>query len=340
MNKKVFFTILTILILIAGGVLTFLFLDGKIMNRKSKVYKIGILNGFDYLSGNEDGFIDGMTDLGYVNGENVNYVIEETNVNIEEYQKALGRLVAADVDMLYSFPTEATLEAKKIAIETGIPLVFSHANFEDVNLFDSIQRPGNNMTGVRYPGPDVALKGFEILMEIMPNAKNIVLPYERTYPIVPSQMKIVREWAEEIGVNVIEAGVTSLEELQSDLDKLDRNNTNIDAVLLIADPVSGTPSYVSIFGKFAYERNIPICALLLLKEAGFEYESLYGIDVNTYDGGYKAAKFADKVLRGADPNTMPVESSEIYFTFNYKEAQRLGLKISEDILRKADKIYR
>jgi ABC-type uncharacterized transport system substrate-binding protein len=153
-------------------------------------------------------------------------------------------------------------------------------------------------------------------------------------------MKIVREWADEIGVELVEAGVTSLEELQYHLDELNESKKNIDAVLLIADPISGTPVYVSLFGKFADERNIPICALLLLKEDGFEYESLYGIDVNAYDGGYKAAKFAGKVLQGADPNTTPVESSEIYFTFNYRKAQELGLEISEDILSKADKIYR
>jgi|WetSurMetagenome_2_1015567.scaffolds.fasta_scaffold00606_17 putative tryptophan/tyrosine transport system substrate-binding protein len=341
-NKKIIFTIIIALVLIVVGASAFIFF-GKDFSSKhptQKVYKVGILNGFDYVGGNTDGFIAGMTELGYIQGKNITYDVQKTSPVITEYQAALKKFADEKVDLMFTYPTEASLEGKKVDQETGIPLVFSHANYEGMNLINSIKEPGNNLTGVRYPGPDVALKRLEVLLEILPNAKTIVIPYLRSYPNVPPQMAILREWAPKLKVNLIEVPVASPEELQDKLNSFLKEGKKIDAIMTLAEVVSATPSYVDVFGKFADDHKIPTGGAILLKKDGFSYETIFGVDADSFSEGKQAATLADKILKGTPAGTIPVESAEMFITINYKKATEIGIALSEGLLSTANKIIR
>jgi putative tryptophan/tyrosine transport system substrate-binding protein len=341
-NKKVIFTIFIVLVLIAVGVSASLFLSKNIQSKNvaSKVYKVGILNGFDFIGKNVDGFKAGMNELGYVEGKNIVYDVQKTDVDPVEYQKALQKFADEKVDLMFTFPTEASLEGKKVDQATGIPLVFAHANYEGMNLIDSVKEPGNNLTGVRYPGPDVALKRLEIFLKILPNAKTIVIPYLASYPNVPPQMNILKEWAPKLGVNIIEAPVASPQELQDKLNALFKEGKKIDAIMTLAEVVSATPAFVDVFGKFAEEHKIPTGGALLLKKDGFNYETLFGVDADAFSEGKQAAKLADKIFKGTPAGTIPVESAEMFFQINYKLATEMGISLSEGLLSTANNIVR
>lgn len=332
------------LVVIAVSISFILFFSKSISNELSvpkRVYKIGILNGFDYIAWNMDGFIEGMAELGYIEGKNVNYEIRSTVIDLEEYRNAVRELVAADVDLIFVFPTEASLEAKQIAaLENGIPVIFSNANFEGVDLFDSIAEPGNNLTGVRYPGPDVCVKGFDVMLKILPDAKVMLSPYDPTYPIIPSQLEIMDKWSKETGVEIVKMPVTSPPELEEELEALKKSGKRIDAMVLLIDPVSGATPYVNVWGKYAEENNIPSGGTLVLKEDGYNYETIYGVDINGFESGKSAAGLADKILRGADPGKIPVPTAEQYIAINYRKAQEMGIEIDEGLLSVADRIVR
>jgi putative ABC transport system substrate-binding protein len=232
------------------------------------------------------------------------------------------------------------MEAKKIAQTTGIPVVFSNANIEGMNLVDSIREPGNNTTGVRYPGPDIALGRLEIMMEIVPDAKNILVPYDKNYPNVPPQLEVLRGWTPTAGVNLIEVPVATPAELQDYLDSLAEMHQEVDAILTLAEPVSADPIYVDVFGKFADENNIPMGGALLLEKDGYKYESLFGVSVDNFSVGSQAAVLADKIFRGIPAGTIPVVSAEMFLEINYKKALEMGIVPSESILSIADKIIR
>jgi putative ABC transport system substrate-binding protein len=341
-NKRTIFVVFVILVLAVVGIFSAFIMNKKASNRQvaQKVYKIGILNGFDYVGKNVDGFKAGMAELGYIEGENVLYDVQKADPDVEKYQAILKGFANEKVDLLFAFPTEASLEAKKVTQETGIPLVFVHANYEGMNLINSIKEPGNNLTGVRYPGPDVALKRLEVLLEILPKAKNIVVPYFKGYPNVPPQTEILNKWAPTLGVNIIEMPVSSPEELEKSLNDLLKKGQKIDSIMTLAEPVSGTPSFTDVFGKFADDNNIPVCGTMLLKERGYKYETIFGVDTDTFASGKQAAPLADKVLRGIPAGTIPVESAEVYYEINYKKASEMGIPLSESILKTANKVIR
>src|SRR4030042_3121201 len=186
MKKGVLFGIIIFIILVAAGGYYFLS-QGKL--KTEKVYHVGILSGLDYFADTTDGFRAKMTELCYIEGKNIVYDVEKTNIDITSYRNILKKFVDEKVDMIFVFPTEASLEAKAIAQGTGIPVVFANVNIEDTGLVNSVREPGGNISGVRFSGPDLALRRFEILHELVPQAKRVWIPYQRGYPIIANQLE-------------------------------------------------------------------------------------------------------------------------------------------------------
>jgi putative tryptophan/tyrosine transport system substrate-binding protein len=337
--KKIIWIIVFVLVILAA-VAFFLFNKNPLNNQSAKIYKVGILNGFDYFGATVDGFKAKMTELGYIEGKNVSYDIQKTDADIAKYKEALQKFATDKDDLILTFPTEAAMEGKAIAQSSGIPMVFTNANVEGMNLIDSVRAPGNNITGVRYPGPDIALKRLEVLLKIAPNVKKILVPYDKNYPNVPPQLAVLREWAPKMKVTLFEAPVSTPAELQSYIDSLIKKGQKIDAVLTLAEIVSADPRYVDVYGKFAQGNKIPSGGAFILKKNGYNYESLFGVAVDSYAVGAQAAILANKIFSGISAGTIPVVSAENYIEINYKAASAMGITLSDSVLTTANNIVR
>jgi putative ABC transport system substrate-binding protein len=320
-------------LLVAGCVIS-----SGCVTETEKVYKVGILCGLDYIADISDGFKDKMTELGYVEGENIIYELQTTNFEPEKEKQILNQFVEDNVDLIFTFPTEVSMFAKEATEGTDVPVVFCFANIEDTGLVESVRQPGGHITGVRYPGPDLAIKRFEIMLEMAPDAKRVWIPYQRGYPIVESQMEVLYPVAEAAGVTLIEFPADNAAELQAGLDAIAAPGViDIDFILFIAEPLAVTPDAFEVMGRFASENNVPIGGALM--EVG-GYGSIFGVNVDIMKTAEQAAVLADKVLRGMDAGTIPVVSSESYFEINYNAVQEFGLNVSEGLLARADKIIR
>lgn len=127
------------------------------------------LAGISFVADIVDGFKEGMAELGYVEGENIEYDVQLTEFDMTKYESIIKKFVEDDVDLILVFPTEATIMAKQGTQGTDIPVLFDFALVEEMGIVDSIREPGGNITGVRYPGPDIALRRFEIMQELVPD---------------------------------------------------------------------------------------------------------------------------------------------------------------------------
>jgi putative ABC transport system substrate-binding protein len=315
------------------------FLGGCGEKDEKKVYRIGMLNGLgEFFEVIPDAFKAKMTELGYVEGENIIYDVQSTKFEPEKEKQILEKFVEDKVDLIFSFPTEVSMAAKAATQGTDIPVIFAIANIEGTDLVDTVRQPGGHITGVRYPGPDLAIKRFEIMRELVPDAKIMWIPYQRGYPIVANQMEVLHPVAETAGVTLIEFPADDAAELQAEFDRLVASgDIGFDAILFIPEPLSTMFDAFEVMGKFAYEHEIPIGGLMM--QVG-DYGSIFGINVDIPKTAEQAAILADKILRGTPAGTIPVVSSESYFEINYKVAEKFGLNVSEGLLSRADKIIR
>ena len=304
-----------------------------------KVYRVGILSGLNFVAVITDGFKARMTELGYVEGKNITYDVQKTDFDLAAYRKILNKFIEDKVDLIVVFPTEATMEAKAATQGTNIPVVFTFALIEGMDIVKDVREPGGNITGVRYPGPDVALKRFEIMRELVPQAKRYYVPYQKGYPIVAPQLEMLRPAAAAAGITLIEFPAADKEELQADLDaRAKSGDLGMDVIFFLVEPLAVTPDAYAVMGKFAYEHKLPIGGALMSVEN--KYGAIFGVNVDPIVSGKLAAPLADKVLKGMPPGTIPVVSDESFFQINYKAAQELGVTVPEGLLKQANEVIR
>lgn len=303
-----------------------------------KVFRIGILSGLDYLLATSDGFKAEMTKLGYIEGQNVVYDIQKTNSDYTDYKNFSKKFVEDKVDLIYCYPTEAAIELKEATKGTNIPVIFGVTNIEDTNLVNSVREPGGNITGVRYPGPDLALKRFDIMLQIVPEAKRICLPYSAEFPVCYPQLEALRPVAKAAGITLVEVPAKTPEELIKFFEEKDiEGDVGFDAILSIAEAFGVMPDTFLAMVKFANKHEIPFGGAYMELDG---YASLFGVNIDPGVTGKKAAVLADKVLKGEKIETMPVVSDESFIQIDYREAQKRGFTISDDILSQATDIIK
>jgi len=302
-----------------------------------KVYKVGVLGGITFVADIVDGFKAEMTELGYVEGENIEYDVQITEFDMATYEEVIKKFVEDDVDLIVTFPTEASIMAKQVTEGTDIPVLFTFALVEEMDLIDSIQKPGGNITGVRYPGPDIARRRFEIMHELVPDATRFLVPYQRGYPNVPPQIKALYPLAEETGIELVEMPADDGADLEAQFQAMIDAGESADAIIYLAEPLAVTPDAVAAIAKFTTEQNIPAGGALVQTD---DWSTVFGLNVDNIECGKQTAPLADKILQGTSAGTIPVASAENFLQIDYTAAQRLGLEVPEGLLSQADEVIR
>lgn len=319
-------------------VLSFFIMIGMIFTGcgEKKVYRIGILSGVENMAGVGKAFMEKMTELGYIEGENITYDVQTPVNYMEDIDRISKQFVKDKVDLIFCYPTEAALGAKKATAGTNIPVVFAFSNIEGSDLINSIREPGGNITGVRYPGPDLAIKRFDIMQQLAPKAKTYWLPYQADLPVCYPQLEALRPVAKKAGITLIETPLRNATEVEAFL-KQRADKPDFDALFCIAEILTIQPDAFLVMNKYTSKFKIPMGGAL--KEVD-GYSSVYGVTVKNSEAGINGAILADKILKGTQAGTIPVISSESYFELNYKEAKKLGLDVSEGLLVQADRVIK
>jgi putative ABC transport system substrate-binding protein len=318
--------------LLVGVIVTSLLLSGC-GTQKPKVYRVGImaLSFFEVIA---DGFKAKMTELGYVEGQNIAYDLQIVSADQAEMQKVLDKFVADEVDLIFAFPTEPALLAKAKTQGTNIPVLFVMGTIEGNDLVKSVREPGDNITGVRFAGPDLYVKYLEVLLDLAPNTKRVGLFYDPEYPAMASTIEALRAAAPSVGVTLVEVHVASDAELEANLQaRAKLSDVGFDATILM--PAATLLASYELIGKFSAEHELPFVAGRPRNE--WSVFTLIPDDIET---GEQAAPLADKILRGTPAGEIPVASPNTSLRINYKRAQELGLTVPEGLLKRAVEIIR
>ena len=306
--------------------------------QEENVYQVGIVFDAEAFTSIADGFKDKMTELGYVEGKNIVYDLQFTNMDPAEAQRLVKKLVDDKVDLIFTFPTPATVAAHAATQGTDIPVVFAYATTEGSNLVKSVREPGGNITGVRYPGHEMMCKRLEILLEIAPRVKRVWIGYDIHNPNTALALETLRQAASSSGVTLVEVPATTLGGLKADLAaRAASDNLGLDAIILMPDGFNHAPEGLKILTTFAASHKVPLGgSFLYTVKAG----AVFGNANDLFKVGELTAPLADKILKGTPAGTIPVVTPEQDLWINYKAAQELGLTVPEGLLSMAEEIIR
>ena len=303
-----------------------------------RAFRVGVLGSPAAFGGIADGFKARMTELGYVEGKDIVYDVQVGDFDEAGLKRVAREYVEDKVDMIFVFPTEPAKTAKEASRGTSIPVVFSIAGLEGNNLVESVRQPGGNATGVRYPGPDLVVKRFEILLELAPHIKRHFIPYSPSYPTCLPALEALRPAASSQGVTLVEVPVASVEEIRAALEALAATgNVDIDSIQILPEALTQSPAGWAAISDFAREHRLPLVGSIL---PSARIGGVFSYCIDFPEVGALAAPVADKILRGAQPGRIPVVTPEAHLWVNCKVIRELGLSVSEGLLARADKVFR
>jgi putative ABC transport system substrate-binding protein len=307
-------------------------------DKGDKVYKVGILSEVEAFTIIADGFKSKMAELGYVEGKNILYDVKIANMDPEQEKRAARDFVKANVDLIFTFPTEASIAAKEVTRGTDIPVVFANANIEGTGLIDSIRQPGGNITGVRFPGADNDVMRLSFFPKFAPGAKRILILYNPKYPTTQKVAEALREAAPSFGISLFEEHITSVEGLKNTLDKRSAQaDIGIDAILIMPEFINHAPEGFQAIVDFTNKHRIPLGG-----GAPFTVDqgAIYTFHPDFFETGMLAATMIDKIFKGTPAGTIPVASPESHLRINYRAMKELGLPVSEGLLSRAKEVIR
>ncbi len=306
--------------------------------QKQTTYRIGVVVGTESFGAFSDSFIDYMQVLGYNENENIRYDVHVGDLSRQEVSEIAARFVKDNVDLIVTAPTGVTTTVQDAARNSAIPIVFGIAHTEGTGIIKSISRPGNNITGVRFPAKDLIVRRFEYLLELVPDARTIMIPYGPAYPGASAYIELLEDLAIQQGKTLVPVAMHS----KNDFDVFIQTYPNeerepVDAILQLPDPVGRSEDYFETYGRYAMNKDIVVGGDYV--ESG-DITSTFGIQVDINSAAMQVAFLTDKVLQGANAGSLSVLDPDPELTVNLKELQRLGIDAPYEMLYKADYVIR
>jgi putative ABC transport system substrate-binding protein len=297
-----------------------------------KVYRIGWLSPPSPATGGSelDALREGLREFNYVEGRNLRVEARWADGDDARLPQLARTLVELNVDVICTSGTPATLAAKHQT--TTIPIVFGRAAFpERTGLVASLARPGGNLTGVAFIGPEYG-KRLELLREVAPKVSRVALLYNDRNSASLQAVNETQQWAKELRVAVEPLGVHDRPTLETAFTVMGRRLP--DALMTTSDPLVN--SYRTLVVDFAAKHR------LISMYGDRTYVKVGGLmfyGTSTADMWRHAAIQVDRILRGAKPRDLPVEQpTKFELIINLKTAKALGLTIPPSVLGRADEV--
>lgn len=279
------------------------------------------------------GFRDRLKEAGYKEGENIILEVQDVKGARAQLQSALDELVRKKVDVIFTTGTRATQAA--MAATKEIPIIFRHpADPVTLGLVKNLNRPGGNVTGVAAFSLDADQKRLEVLKQLVPNLRRIHIFYDANNRFSPDNFAAAEKSADQLKLDVVEYPVKTASEFKSSLTQMEVNRS--DAIFQIADDL--IESQGSVLLEEAKKRKL---ATMFHSEVWASRGSLAAYGPNYYEMGRQAADLVQKILQGAHPKDLAVaHANKFDLAINLRTASSIGLKITPDLLKKADKVIR
>src|SRR4030095_3649136 len=267
--------------------------------QQPKIYRVGVITAGGTWYETIDGLRVGLKQLGMEEKKHFTLAIRDTQGSAKAAEEEAKNLEQEKVNLIYTTQTSVTVLAKRATAD--IPIVFcAGADPVVLGLVESFAKPGGRLTGVFYRDTDLTAKRLEILKEIVPKFRRVVIFYDPRGPVASESAKLARESAGQVGIQFVERHVGSVEELQASLRALRAGE--VDAFFEVSDALVQIHDQLSIDTARAKK-----LATMFINHSSVVKGGLASYSVSRHEIGRLSAKYVRRILTGAKPNDIPVE---------------------------------
>jgi putative ABC transport system substrate-binding protein len=301
------------------------------------VRRVGLMHvGTDHIPPSLGSLEARLKELGWIEGKNIKLMWR----NLEPGQAAgqARKFVRERVDLIVAFEDQSIYAAQDATARAKepIPIVFLHPS-DPVRdgLVKSLSHPGGNLTGVFGPR-DVVAKQLELYELLVPRLHRVLTLVDPDDPATARLLPQYRTAAAHL-TRPLELDIRQASTAQ-DLRRIFRSLRpgDVDGAFLLSPRLRLNFSSLTI--RLAARAHLPVQAHRkdwVQKGALFSY----GADLGPI--GRAGARYVDSILRGTPPGDLSVEEvPTVEFAINLKTAERLGIKLPQDMIIRADEVYR
>jgi putative tryptophan/tyrosine transport system substrate-binding protein len=298
-----------------------------------KIPRVGFMgNSTAALEANLIGpFREGLREHGYEEGRNVEIVFRWAEGRYERFPALIAELIAANVDVIVTAGTPATLAVKKAT--STVPVVMAAVGDPvGTGIVPNLARPGGNITGLSAIAPDLEGKRLELLREVVPHLAHVAFFLNPANEFHTLSMRQALAAAQALKIKLQPREVRKSEDLDAAFASTVKEKP--DGLLILADRIFLHNRQRMM--DFATQQRLPsVNAYHELVEAG----GLMSYGPSYEDMHRRAAIYVDKILKGSKPADLPIEQpTKFTLILNLKAAKALGLTVPPSLLARADEV--
>ena len=275
-------------------------------------------------------FVQEMQRLGWTEGSNVRTAIRWA-VEAADFPRYAGELVALAPDVILASASPAVAALQRVT--SSVPIVFGIVvDPVGAGFVNSLARPGGNTTGFTAFEYSISGKWLDLLKALAPGLKRVAVLRDPSAAASIGQFAVIQSVASSSGIEL------------SAIDSRDANEIERGVATLGREPNGGL--IVTAAGSAVTHRNVIISQATrhrLPNIYPFRYYPLSGglasYGPNSIDGFTRAAAYVDRILKGAKPSDLPVQTPTKYeLVINLKTAKAMGIEIPASLLNTADEV--
>jgi putative ABC transport system substrate-binding protein len=267
--------------------------------------------------------------MGYVDGKNLEFDWRNQRDAVAA-AATIRAWVAAHIDVIVGFEDQC-VRAAQAATKT-IPIVFVQIyDPQRAGYIKTLARPGGNLTG---PVANLKLvdKRLALLKELDPKVRNILALFDDRDPYAAGELELARKAAADLGMKLVERSAST----EADLRKLFVNLKRDEADAVMAASPDLQTNHPRLIIELSERARLPVVGH---REAWVEWGALFSYSTDADTAGPVAARYIDKIFKGANPADLPVEElSRTVLAVNARSARELGITIPSSVRIRADRV--
>lgn len=276
--------------------------------------------------------VDGLRDLGYVEGKNMVLVTRYANGDESQLPSLIAELIRQKVDVL--FVSQAAV-GPALKATSATPIVCATMNDPvGAGQAASLARPGRNLTGLSWQSVDTATKRFEMALELKPRLAKLAVLFDPADRAARHEATVVESAARDARVQVTAFEVRSAADARAAFAAMATSRPH---VLYVVDSAMTIELHEQI-AAFAITQRVPmISESRVWAEAG----GVLSYGANLTSAMKRGAAYIDKILKGAKPQELPIQQPvEFELIVNLKSAKAIGVNVPQSIMSRADHVIR